>query len=40
MVNNKTKSIKYEMIETLCDIFNCSVEDLFIVSENKKQPKI
>ena len=33
MVNNKTKSIKYEMIETLCDIFNCSVEDLFVVSE-------
>ncbi len=33
MVNNKTKSIKYEMIETLCDILNCSVEDLFIITD-------
>lgn len=33
MVNNKTKSIKYEMMETLCDILNCSIEDLFVVSD-------
>lgn len=30
MVNNQTKSIKYEMIETLCEIFDCKIEDLFI----------
>ena len=29
MVNNQTKSIRYEMIETLCVIFNCEPNDLF-----------
>lgn len=29
MVNNETKSIRYEMIETLCLIFNCEPNDLF-----------
>ena len=31
MITNKTKSIKYEMIENLCEIFDCSIEDLFVV---------
>ena len=30
MLNNETKSIKYEMIETLCDIFECTPDDLFV----------
>lgn len=30
MINNKTKSIKYEMMETLCDILDCTIEDLFM----------
>lgn len=29
MINNKTKSIRYEMIETLCTIFDCTPNDLF-----------
>lgn len=29
MVNNETKSIKYENIELLCEIFECKIEDLF-----------
>lgn len=29
MVNNQTKSIQYEMIENLCNIFGCSPNDLF-----------
>ncbi len=29
MEDNKTKSIRYEMIETLCLIFNCKPGDLF-----------
>lgn len=29
MINNQTKSIRYEMIETLCVIFNCEPNDLF-----------
>ena len=29
MVNNQTKSIRYENIEALCQIFNCTPNDLF-----------
>nr|WP_268873177.1 helix-turn-helix transcriptional regulator [Christensenella intestinihominis] len=29
MINNQTKSIRYEMIETLCVIFKCEPNDLF-----------
>lgn len=29
MVNNQTKSIRYEMIETLCVIFECTPNELF-----------
>ena len=29
MVNNKTKSIRYEMIDTLCQIFECTPNELF-----------
>ncbi len=34
MVNNETKSIQYEIIGTLCDIFNCSPNDLFEVTQS------
>lgn len=29
MINNETKSIRYDMIETLCVIFDCEPNDLF-----------
>ena len=29
MVNNQTKSIRYENIETLCLLFSCTPNDLF-----------
>lgn len=29
MVNNETQSIKLERIETLCQLLNCSPNDLF-----------
>ena len=29
MVNNQTKSIRYDMIDTLCQIFECEPSDLF-----------
>lgn len=29
MVNNKTRSIRYEMIDTLCQIFECTPNELF-----------
>ena len=29
MIENRTKSIKYENIEKLCKILNCSVQQLF-----------
>ena len=33
MVNNETKSIRYENIETLCQILECTPNELFRFSE-------
>lgn len=33
MVNNQTKSIRYENIETMCVLFNCTPDDLFEITE-------
>ena len=33
MINNETKSIRYENIETLCLLFDCTPNDLFRISE-------
>ena len=33
MVNNQTKSIRYENIEALCQIFNFTPNDLFETTE-------
>ncbi len=30
MINNQTLSIKYSTLETLCQIFNCTPNDLLI----------
>ncbi len=35
MINNETKSIRYENIETLCIIFSCTPNDLFEIDNNK-----
>lgn len=37
MVNNETKSIRYETIDTLCVIFSCTPNDLFIYEPEKEQ---
>ena len=34
MVNNQTKSIRYENIETMCLLLNCTPTDLFIITED------
>ena len=34
MVNNETKSIRYENIETMCLLLNCSPNDLFKITED------
>ena len=31
MVNNQTRSIKLERIETLCQILDCTPNDLFLI---------
>ena len=33
MVNNETKSIRYENIEAMCLLFNCEPNDLFEFTE-------
>lgn len=35
MVNNQTQSIKFENLQTLCDILNCTPNDLFDEYGNK-----
>ena len=34
MVNNQTKSIRYENIETMCLLLNCTPNELFIFTED------
>ena len=34
MVNNETKSIRYENIETLCLLFDCTPNELFEITED------
>jgi len=34
MVNNQTKSIRYENIETMCLLLKCTPNDLFIITED------
>lgn len=41
MVNNKTKSIRYENIVKLCDILHCTPGDLFEYdNENSKKTEL
>ena len=34
MVNNETKSIRYENIETMCLLLNCTPNELFVITED------
>lgn len=34
MINNETKSIRYENIETICLLLDCSPNDLFKITED------
>ena len=34
MINNETKSIRYENIETICLLLNCTPNDLFEITED------
>ena len=33
IVNNETKSIRYENIETMCLLLNCTPNDLLVITE-------
>ena len=33
MINNETKSIRYENIETMCLLLDCTPNDLLIITE-------
>ena len=35
MVNNQTKSIRYETLDAMCAIFDCTPNDLLIYDEEK-----
>ena len=34
MINNQTKSIRYENIETLCLLLDCTPNELFLITED------
>ena len=34
MVNNQTKSIRYENIETMCLLLHCTPNDLLVITED------
>ncbi len=34
MINNQTRSIRYENIETLCLLFNCTPNELFEITDD------
>ena len=34
MVNNETKSIQYENIETMCLLLNCTPNDLLVITDD------
>ncbi len=34
MLNNETKSIRYENIETMCQLLECTPNDLLIITED------
>lgn len=33
LANNKTESIKFEILENICRALNCSIGDLFTISD-------
>lgn len=37
MINNQTKSIRFENIKNLCIILECTPNDLFLISFDKKK---
>ena len=34
MINNQTKSIRYENIEVMCQLFNCTPNYLFVITDD------
>lgn len=34
MVNNETKSIRYENIEIMCQLLECTPNDLFLITDD------
>ena len=35
MINNETKSIKYDNLEAMCYILDCKIEDLLVITEEE-----
>ena len=37
LCNNETSSIKFSMIESICNALNCTTNDIFLISKIAKQ---
>ena len=35
--NNRTKSIRYETLETMCQLLDCTPNDLFVIDWNEPE---
>lgn len=36
IIDNETKSIRFETIETLCNVLNCTPNELFTITDDEK----
>ncbi len=39
LIKNRTQSIRYEIIEKLCELLECEPNDLFVKVEDKTEEK-
>ena len=39
MINNETKSIKFDTLDKMCDLLDCDVSDLIVRKKGRKRKK-
>lgn len=37
IINNQTTGIKFQTLQSLCEILNCTPNDIFVLGEEEKQ---
>ena len=39
MINNETKSIKFDTLDKMCDLLDCDISDLIVRKKGRKRKK-